>query len=244
MTEPTNEQTLPEMQPGSNGMYSISAEDGIKMGPAVLQAFMGKLREAAEIAQLEVKVEPLRGILMIWWYPKEESTFLTDVLQHMSAVPTGSMKAERKLLFADDVKNVEQLVEFFKMVSQTRLMHIEIKDTIDTDYLEIEWRPSNPLDFPPRTYLDAVAEEFDKAPSGELTASRKNMLESKKNMTEVMEYFMDVSSTKSLDIVADYAVDSDEVKISWRPLSEKHAEWWDGANGTPDEEDDEFSLKG
>lgn len=145
MTEPTYDQTLPEMVPGSNGMYSISAEDGIKMGPKVLQAFMQKLREAAEIAQLEVKVEPLRGILMIWWYPKEESTFLTDVLQHMSAVPEGTMQAERKLIFADDVKNLEQLVEFFKMVSQTRAMHIEIKDTLDTDYLEIVWRPSREI---------------------------------------------------------------------------------------------------
>lgn len=241
MTEATNEQTLPEMQPGSNGMYSISGPDAVKMGPKVLQAFLDKMKEVADAANLEVKVEPINRLLTIWWFPKEEKepTFLDDVLQHMGAVPTGSLKAERKLLFADDVKNLEQLIEFFKMVSETKKKFIEVTDTLDTDYLEISWRPSNPLDFPVRTYLDAVAEAFDVTPSGELTASRKLMLESKKNMTEVMEYFMDVSSAKSLHIVVDDAGDTDEVKISWRPLSEKHAEWWDGQNGTPDEEDDD-----
>lgn len=135
----TPEFTLPEMQAGKNGMYSISAMDGIKMGPIVIQAFMQKLREAAEKADLEVKVEPMRGQLLIWWYPRTEPTFLEDLAQHISVVPAGEMDVVLGMIELD----LEELLEGLKKLSGDLHVGINVKPDVlsEVPSVHLTWGP-------------------------------------------------------------------------------------------------------
>ena len=136
----------PQMKKGDPGMFLISSQDAIELGPKAVSEFVQRLKNDAENLELEVKIEPLKGGLMFWWYPKEfvekkEPTFLDDVLQHMSAVPEGELQAEKKLLFADEVQNLEELAEFFKPVMGAK-SQITVTEHIDKAYVTIKWGPN------------------------------------------------------------------------------------------------------
>lgn len=151
----SNNPDLPEMIAGSTGMYVVSAEDAVKMGMQVFKTFLAKIRETAEKAELSVKIEPIEHKLFVWWFPAtqevdfasepgETTTFVQDLVQHISVTEEGSIQAERKLLFAPGgPQNMEELVEVFKVMSMILHNVIEVKDSLANEYLEISWRPVN-----------------------------------------------------------------------------------------------------
>ena len=61
----------PQMKKGDPGMFLISSQDAIELGPKAVSEFVQRLKNDAENLELEVKIEPLKGGLMFWWYPKE-----------------------------------------------------------------------------------------------------------------------------------------------------------------------------
>lgn len=150
----TNEEReLPEMVPGSSGMYMISAKDGMEMGPMVLQAFMAKLREAADKADLEVKVEPMQGVLMIWWFPAAEvgtdDTFMYDLGRHMNVVPEGEMNVALGMIGMTS----EELIDGLKIISVAKSKHITVSDVEGEPRVLISWKP----------WARAMLSEFDAA---------------------------------------------------------------------------------
>jgi len=86
------------------------------------------------------------------WYSDDEpaelevadTTFMQDLLQHMSAVPEGEIYVEPSIVFADDIKNMEQLTDFFKRVTLAKPISIRVVESSDDrpGELFISWTPS------------------------------------------------------------------------------------------------------
>lgn len=237
MTEPTNEQTLPEMQPGSSGMYSISAADGIQMGPAVLQAFMKKLREAAEAAQLEVKVEPLRGLLMIWWVPMDEgkpTTYLDGVVDTLSKSERGDAKASKAMLLGpdDNVRTMQQLCAFFEMTGELLKKRIRVVYTGGGDEVSLSWAPlgedpgwdSDWVDALAKrepTFLDDLVEHMGVVPEGEVEVTLDDIasgeLQTLEELTEALKMVGRVKNS-SITVRPEMTGESMTIHIEWSPL--------------------------
>lgn len=240
----TYDRELPEMTPGSNGMYMISAKDGMEMGPMVLQAFMAKLREAADKAELEVKVEPTQGVLMIWWYPREEPTFLDDLAQHMGAVPAGEMTVGLETIGLTYV----ELIEGLAGVSVRKQNVINLKDVEGDETgvttVQIIWSPKAGLasmaewnEGMDRTneqpveeeasYFDRVIEELSKIERGTTRANKSRMMQSVdvESMPELMQFFEPAGQVHQKELRITYSSMNSEMVISWRPLWEKGDAW-------------------
>lgn len=241
----TYDRELPEMVPGSDGMYMISAKDGMDMGPIVLQAFMAKLREAADKADLTVKVEPTQGVLMIWWYPKEDdNTFIEDLAQHMTVVLAGDMTVGLDAIGLTH----EQLVEGLKLVSTIRKSVIDVKnvegDETGVTTVQIIWSPKvglasmaewnegmdrtneQPVE-EEASYFDRVIEELSKIERGTTRANKSRMMQSVdvESMPELMQFFEPAGQVHQKELRITYSSMNSEMVISWRPLWEKGDAW-------------------
>jgi len=225
---------VPEMVPGSSGMYSISAADGIKMGPAVLQAFMQELRKAADAAKLEVKVEPLQGVLMIWWYPQEEKTFLDDIVQHMSAVPEGELEATEEQLFVGGVTNMNELHDYFNRIGEAKNSSIwinEVQQLGEKKHLKIRWS-SKVME--PTVEIKVEVEEFQKAvvesyidtifvtsAKGNHTVQRTDLIPFDSGLEELKEIFEVACSKRALVGEMHFHAPTELLTFTWRPKTKE-----------------------
>jgi len=239
MTEQNNpEETnnLPEMTPGSNGMYSISAADGIAMGPKLLQAFMEKLREAADKADLEVKVEPLRGILLIWWYPKGEdmvveaplATFLEDLVLQIEVVTEGSVEVPQEQVYDENIQTYEQVVEYLKSVSFAKQNRITIKptqDVLEKDYFHISWGPTPPAAGNPEGMgvdsksLEAHVEKMFGYGVNKYVVPRTNLIPSDSGYDELGAVFYKACTKRALTGSMELHSETELITFEWAPTN-------------------------
>jgi hypothetical protein len=200
---------------------------------------MQKLREAADSADLEVKVEPMQGVLMIWWFPKVEKTFLDDVVQHMGAVPEGELEATEEQLFVGGVTNLNELYEYFNTVAAVKQSSIWINEAQQlggTKHLKIRWEPrdcDSSNEHPEeaaeneQTYLERIFDEMGEAERGTTRANKARMMQSVdvENMLELMKFFETFGQLHEKELRIIHSGMNAEAVISWRPLSEKTTVW-------------------
>lgn len=136
-----------DMKAGEVGFHLLSREDAVKLGTRDLKKLMYDIKEEAKQLKLEVKVENWPGGLMFWWAPTEafevpENTFLDDLVEHMTVVPKGEPDVEREIIFTEGgPKNVEDLVEKLKAISETVKKNFIVKDVYGEETIHISWEP-------------------------------------------------------------------------------------------------------